>query len=202
MELWVASIILLLVGLGIVVVELFVPSGGLLAVLSGLTLLSAVVVAFLSSPTMGIVILTAIALLLPTMFGVGVRVWPHTAFGRRMLAPPPATEEEILPDLEIRRHLQSLIGKRGRALSKMLPSGDVRIDGRVYDAMSDGMPVEPGELVEVTAVKMNRIEVRRVERESPPSDPTDPLARPLEAFGLDPLDARLDRPPANGGDRA
>jgi membrane-bound ClpP family serine protease len=195
MDLWIWSILLLGIGLGIVVVEFFIPSGGVLAVFAGLSLLGAIILAFMTSLKFGVGMLSAVAILLPGILSAAIYVWPHTRFGQRMLVQPPTSDEEILPDFELRRHLLSLVGKRGVARSMMLPSGIVMIDGRSYDAISDGMPVEQGQGIEVVAVKMNRLEVRPVEgepivlRPAPPL--VDPLSRPASSLGLESLDEPL-----------
>jgi hypothetical protein len=44
----------------------------------------------------------------------------------------------------------------------MLPSGLIRIDGRSYDASSEGMPIEAGQRVKVVDVQTNRLVVRLV----------------------------------------
>jgi len=195
MDLWIWSILLLGIGLGIVVVEFFVPSGGVLAVFAGLSLIAAIVVAFMTSLKFGVGMLSAVAILLPGVLAAAIYAWPHTRFGQRMLVKPPASEEEILPDMDLRRHLLSLVGKRGVARSKMLPAGIVNIEGRTYDAISDGMPVDQGQGIEVVTVKMNRLEVRPVEgepivlRPAPPL--VDPLSRPASSLGLESLDEPL-----------
>lgn len=78
------------------------------------------------------------------------------------------------------------------AKTKMLPSGVVEVDGQTYDAVSDGLPVEPGQTVRIVGVDLNRLEVRPeptiLAGGSPPANGEDILRRPLEALGLEPLD--------------
>jgi hypothetical protein len=42
----------------------------------------------------------------------------------------------------------------------MLPSGLVLIDGKSYDAVSDGMAIEPGQAIIVVSVSTQRLVVR------------------------------------------
>lgn len=190
MELWVWSLILLVIGLGIVAVEIFIPSGGVLAVFAGLSFVGSLILAFMSGPAFVVGMMAAMAVLVPGILGLAIYIWPHTRVGQRMLVQPPTSDEEILPDVELRRHLASLVGRRGVARCKMLPSGIVAIDGRSYDAVSDGMPVDEGQAIEVIAVRMNRLEVRPLhEAELLAADPTphDPLSRPIASLGLESL---------------
>ena len=164
---WIWSLILLGIGLLIIGIEMFVPSGGLLGILSGLCILGAIMVGFTASLKFGLVMLILVSVLLPVIFVLAVRYWPSTPIGRLIMIRPP-TSDEVLPDAEARRNLQQLIGKRGIAKCAMLPGGVVTVEGRSYDAVTDGTPVDPGQSVQVIAVRMNRLEVRLDDR---PDDP-------------------------------
>jgi membrane-bound ClpP family serine protease len=66
----------------------------------------------------------------------------------------------VLPDTEGYRGLKDLIGKRGTARGTMLPSGIVVINGKPYDAVSEGTPIEAGQTVLVVSVSTQRLVVR------------------------------------------
>lgn len=57
----------------------------------------------------------------------------------------------------------ALVGRSGRALTDMRPSGTIDIDGKRYSAVSDGTWVAKGSLVEVDSVSGTRILVRKIE---------------------------------------
>jgi membrane-bound serine protease (ClpP class) len=76
--------------------------------------------------------------------------------------------------------LEGLIGHVGRAKSKMLPSGIIVIEKDSYDAVSEGMPIEPGQRVRVIEVRGNRLIVEATADEPPSATDEDPLARPFE----------------------
>jgi membrane-bound ClpP family serine protease len=185
------SISLLLLGVGLIVLEVFVPSGGALGVLAALSVLAAVVIAFTGGAQLGAAILLATVILVPTVVGLALRWWPHTPMGRMMLIQRPESEEDVLPTSEPYRLRDEMIGKRGRAKTKMLPSGVVVIDGRSYDAISEGMPIEPGEPIQVVAVRTNRIVVRRSDLGQPPAQADDLLSRPIDTVGPDPFEDPL-----------
>ena len=63
------------------------------------------------------------------------------------------TSEDVLPDDPEKERLKGLIGRTGRAKSKMLLSGVITIDGRTVDAVSESMPVEVGQTVRVVQVR-------------------------------------------------
>jgi membrane-bound ClpP family serine protease len=179
--------ILLLLGLMLVMLEVFVPTGGLLGFLSLTAILSGIGLAFNKGGLaygFGFLIATAVAL--PIVLGLAFRWLPGTAIGRRLLPAVPMSKD-VLPDSEERRALRALVGKIGRAKSTMLPSGAVTVDGRTFDAVSEGLPIEPGQPVRVIEVRGNRVVVRPVEEgeEQPASD--DVLSQPIDTLGIDPF---------------
>jgi membrane-bound ClpP family serine protease len=154
------ALLLLLLGLVFLVLEFFIPSGGALAVLCALSLLAAVIVGFMAGPWTGLGILVTEGIVVPVALAAAVKWWPHTPIGRLMLIPRPQSPDEVLPDTVAYRGLQGLVGKRGTARGTMLPSGLVVIEGKSYDAVSEGMPIEANETVLVVAVSTQRLVVR------------------------------------------
>lgn len=187
------SILLLALGLGLIALELFVPSGGVLGILAALAIIASIAVAFSGGWVTGVIMLVATMLILPIALAAAIHYWPRTPIGRAILLETPQSEEEVLPDTADCRKLKDLIGKRGAAKTKMLPSGAVVIDGRVYDAIGEGMAIDPGQPIRVTAVRTNRIVV--VLDDSPrafASESADVLAQPAHNLGLE----SLDQPPS------
>jgi membrane-bound ClpP family serine protease len=154
------SILLLVVGLVFLVLEFFIPSGGSLAVLCALSLLGAIVVGFMAGPWTGLTILVVESLVVPAALMAAVKWWPETPIGRMILIQRPKSPDDVLPDTEGYRGLRDLIGKRGTARGTMLPSGIVVINGKPYDAVSEGTPIEAGQTVLVVSVSTQRLVVR------------------------------------------
>lgn len=140
-----------LVGLGVflIAIEAILPSAGVLGILAALSLLAGVVSAFFYG---GLAVGTGF--MVATFVGVAlfiaylIRRWPDTTLGKLILVEPPPTEE-LLPD---RSEVHSMVGRVGQALSLMLPSGFVEIDGRRFDASAE-TTVEQGTWVEVVSVR-------------------------------------------------
>jgi len=189
------SIVLLIVALAIVVLELFVPSGGVLSLMAAVAAIAAIIVAFLAGPRQGMVMLIVTLVLVPAVLASAVRWWPQTPIGRLMMIGRPDDPDDVLPDSEQYRGLKKLVGKVGHAKSKMLTSGVIVIDGRTYDAVSEGMPVEPGQTIRVVAIRTNRIVVRPTDdpppQETTAENPDDILSRPVDSLGLDGLNEPL-----------
>lgn len=182
--------LLLLIGLSLAVLEVFVPSGGVIGFLSIASVLSAIALAFYRGPWYGLSFLGAAVIALPALLLVALRYWPETTMGRRFLLEVP-TSEDVLPDHEERRLLKSLVGRIGEARSLMLPSGVVLIDGRNFDALSEGMAIEKGQWVQVVEVRGTRIVVRPTDEPPSAASPDDPLSQPIDSLGLNPFEDPL-----------
>jgi len=154
------SLLLLGLGLFFLVLEFFVPSGGVLGILSGLSIVGAVVVGFLASYSIGAGVLVTALIVVPVMLSLGVHLWPHTTIGKQILIQLPESSDEVLPTTEEYRGLQRLVGHRGLARSLMMPGGVVEIGERQYDAVSAGMPIDPGQPILVMGVETHRLIVR------------------------------------------
>jgi membrane-bound serine protease (ClpP class) len=190
MDVWLWSILLLLVGIGLIGIELFVPSGGVLGVLAVLAIIGSIVVAFTGGTVPGVTMLLTNLVLIPVIIAVAIKWWPYTPIGKAVVLQTPVNEEEVLPDNECYRKVQSLVGRRGVAKTKMLPSGAVVIEGETYDAVSEGVAIEPGQPIRVIAIDMNRIIVAADTLPPQPqvADAADVLLQPADKLGLQSLD--------------
>lgn len=187
MDPWVWAVLLLVLGTGLAVLEIFFPSAGILGFLAAIALVAAVVMGFNQGPITGCLVLLGAFVGLPAAVVLGFKYWPKTAMGRRVLLLAPQSED-VLPDDPERQMLKSLVGRTGRAKSKMLLSGVITIDGRTVDAVSESMPIEVGQTVQVVQVRGRGVVVRPVDAEPPAEPAIDPLQRAYD----DPFDV----PPA------
>ncbi|MHB8902612.1 MAG: NfeD family protein [Thermoguttaceae bacterium] len=186
-EPWVWALMLLVVATGLAVLELFVPSSGILAFLSIASVVGSLIMAFKSGPVVGLVFVVIVILGLPIGLALAVKWWPHTPIGRRILLTV-ARSDEVLPDNEFHRGLKTLIGRTGLAKTKMLPSGAILVDGRTIDASTEGLPIEPGQRVVVVAVQGTNVLVRPLEDdELPPAPDQKGLAQPIDSIAPDPF---------------
>lgn len=181
--------LLLLLGLILLVAEVFIPSGGVFGVLSVLSITSGIVMAFYHRGLeAGVVFLIITAVVVPIALTSAFRWWPHTPMGRRLLLDAPRGDE-VLPDTPQRRALRQLVGRFGVAKTVMLPSGAIEVGGLSIDAISEGMPIEAGQRVRVIEVRGNRVVVRP--SDEAPAEPDDILSRPIESLGIEGLDEPL-----------
>jgi membrane-bound ClpP family serine protease len=153
-------LLLVMVGLALVLLEVFIPSGGVLGLLAVLALGAGIVTAFVEQGALvGMGVLAGTLLAVPVVLVLAFRWFPATPLGRRVLPPPPSADD-VLPDLSLRQRLRGLVGRRGRAASELVPWGTVEIDGEACEAMSEGGPIAAGEPVEVVAAQARALVVR------------------------------------------
>ena len=186
MEAMLWPIVLLLVGMLIIVLEIFIPSGGILGVLAAVAIVASLVLAFSVSMQMGFVVLVLVFILTPLTVGYAFHLWPKTPLGKKMLGGDLPSMEETLPASQ----MPELLGEYGTAHSDLWPNGEVLIEGKRYAALSEGKPIDAGESIRVIAVRMNRLIVS--DQPSPPprekqEEEGDPLARPVDEIVTDPF---------------
>lgn len=150
---------ILLFGLALVLAlaEAFIPSMGVLSVLSAAAMISSIVLAFGVGTTEGLLTLLTAALAIPVTVAIGLRIFPRTPLGRRMVVGGLSFESTAATD---ERDL-GLVGRAGTTLSDLRPAGHARIDGRRVDVVSRGERIEAGAAVRVLEVSGNRVVVVR-----------------------------------------
>lgn len=183
------AVVLLVLGCGFLVLEVFIPSGGLFGFFAALSVVGSMVMAFRRDMTTGLSFMAVAVFAVPTVVGLAFRYWPRTPMGRAFLGELPSEEDTRQDDPR-----RALVGRVGVAKSLMLPSGAVLIDGHLIDAVSQGPAIDPEQPVVVVEVRANRVMVRPArpqEAESAAVRPGDLLTRPIEDFGLESIDEPL-----------
>lgn len=187
MDPWVWAVLLLVLGMGLGILEIFFPSAGLLGFLAASSVLGAIYMGFQQGAATGFGILMTAIVGGPMLVVLALKYWPKTAIGRRVLLMSPE-DDDVRPEDPHTAYMKSLIGQVGRARCKMLPAGAITIDGRTVDAVSEGVPIAEGQLVRVIEFRGNRLVVRPVEEETSSDTAEDPLRRPIDTITGDPFD--------------
>src|SRR5687767_15964129 len=106
------AIVLMLAGCLLVVLEVFIPSGGIISILAAVSFLGSIFIAFqpgpTTGPTTGLIFTATTLLAVPTLVALAFKYWPKTPMGRAFLGELP-TEEEVLPE-DPRRGLVGRVG--------------------------------------------------------------------------------------------
>jgi len=160
MLLW--GLVLLGVAVLLGILELFLPSGGLIAVTAGIAALAGVVFLFRYDPTWGVIGLIGVLVFGPIGFFVGLNVWTKTPIGRRFIGEPSEAEEQARLEQEQRQADErlALVGLEGETITPLHPVGLVQIGDRRYDAHAETSMIEMGQRVRVSSVDGMHIKVR------------------------------------------
>ncbi len=159
----VVAIILVVIAVLLVLAESVVPSGGLIALAAVTSGVAGIVVAFVKAknPALGIGLLAGGVIAAPLVFIFGVSRLPRTRFGRKMVLKEGLTAGVARNPEE--PEYAALLGRPGRAVSLLRPAGVVEIDGRRYDAQSEGTWIPEGAKIKVVKVEAHVIVVRPME---------------------------------------
>src|SRR5262245_51435085 len=128
--------ILVVVGLALLVAEVFLPSGGILAMLSVAALVVAVTLAFGEGVYHGLTTLLVMLISIIIFAALFLNFWPKTPIGKRFFLKVP--EEDTLAHDPALKELEGLRGRFGRTISALRPSGITDFDGRRVDTISEG----------------------------------------------------------------
>lgn len=145
-------------GLLLLIIEVFVPSGGVIGFLSVGLLVVSVWQAFeISTPT-GAIFLLVLTFLLPLTLALAIRIWPKTPLGKWLFLKPPVQEE--LGTAASGPRIEHLLGQFGRTLTPMRPSGLVDFDGRRLDGLAEEGLIPKGTIVRAVQVRAGQLVVR------------------------------------------
>ena len=156
MENWFLISVLGLVGLSLCFLEIFLP-GIIAGVLGASCLLGSVVLAYAKHGFLpGTETLVVELSLLGYGFWAGVRLFPNTKIGKRMLlqdsnpAPHPSYEGQVSP------------GDEGTAISPLRPAGVAEFKGHRLDVVSENAFIEAGTHVKIVRLEQYRVVVRPI----------------------------------------
>jgi membrane-bound ClpP family serine protease len=160
---------LLLWGLGLLagavvvgLLEIFVPSHGLLAFASAAMAVAGVVCLWRHDEGWGLSGALALLVLAPAGVYFGLRIWPSTPLGRKIIGAP--TEEDVQRQRRAeeaeRQQRLALVGQTGVVVVELRPIGVVEVGGKRYDAVSETSFAKPGSKVKVAAAEPNQLRVR------------------------------------------
>lgn len=155
---------LLFAALLLLLMEFFVPSAGLIAILAACCAIAGLVCLFRFNPLWGFMGLVGMLFAIPGVLYAGVSLWRNTPFGRRMIGIP--SEEEVAEkaekESEFVRSRMKLLNKQGVVVTDLRPVGLVEIDGTRHDALCESDFLRPGAKVRVVHVDANQVRVRAI----------------------------------------
>ncbi len=160
------AVVLLVASMGLVLLEVFVPSFGLLAITSLACLVGSLVLAFRAGTTFGFALAAVGAVGIPAILFFGFRLLPRTRLGRHLILSGPGAGAP--PADPPAGHL----GRTGLTITRLRPSGLAVFGDDRMDVITRGELLEPGTRVTIIDCTANRIVVR-AEGDPHPAAPTE-----------------------------
>lgn len=167
------GVILASAALLLLFLELFVPSGGILSLCSGVAVLGSIVAFFTYDTTTGLVVLGLYIFLGPVVLWAGFKWWVSSPLGQRMILgaqddPIDRSQEEAFAASQARmkaraHQLDAMVGRRGTTETRLSPVGSIRIDGERFEALAENGMLDSEVEIEVTAAYDNQLKVRAIE---------------------------------------
>ena len=153
------AITLLVLGLVLILIELFLP-GGILGFLGAAALIAALIIAFRQSQTTGAIFLAIIIIVVPILVITGLKIFPKTFVGKRViLKPTTETSDQRGAPGVINHDYAALINQNGKTVTPLRPSGIIEINGERYSAVAEGEMINPDTNVTVIRIQGNSIVV-------------------------------------------
>ena len=146
-------------GIGAIILEFFIPAGGIIGLLGVGSLVGCVVMAFRTfGEAAGLTTLIAVLIFAPALVVAYFRRFPKSFFGRKIILGGEARKNLNLdaPDRNI-----DLLGQEGQTLTALRPAGIIRVEGRQVSAVTSGEFLLPGVKVKIVEIEGNRILVNR-----------------------------------------
>ena len=152
------AIILFIIAAVFFLIELFVPSGGLLGLVSLLALIGTVVCIFMVDVGAGAAALVIAVVLVPIAVVVGLKVFPSTPIGRRLILSQAQGTRATTEDQVMDTGAESMIGQVGKAVSELRPVGTCQFGEQRMDCLAEDTTIDAG--TQVRIVEVNGMEVR------------------------------------------
>lgn len=168
---WESSLLLaaflVVLGLVLMLAEVFFISFGMLTLCSIASFVGGIVIAFNVGTGYGVTFIIVVAILIPVIIAVGLKVMPRTGWGRILVLGGPKPAEVTGTAAE--EGLEALVGKEGRTMTMCRPAGMAEIDGERCDVVSEGLTILEDRPVKVIEIEGNRIVVRELDEDDPPA---------------------------------
>jgi len=156
MQAYILPVLLQIIGILVVIAEIFIPSLGLLAVMAlGIFLYSLYLVFTNISSTAGTVFAGLDLVLVPVLVVSGMKILAKSSLAlRRELSKQDGVVSQ-------RQGLEAYINMKGKSVTDLRPSGMAQINSQRLDVVTDGEYIDADTPIVVTGVKGNQIIVEK-----------------------------------------
>ncbi len=144
------------------VMEVFVPSGGILGTLAAVCLAGLIVTLFMIDQLYGVIGLVASVFVVPAAIAGALKVFPHTPIGRGLILSDEQKAGATRYSSTGVDDTSDLLGKEGVTATPLYPGGMVKIDGKPVQCLAEHGAIESGVRVKVVHVAGIEVKVKPV----------------------------------------
>jgi membrane-bound ClpP family serine protease len=158
------ALTLMLIAAGLLVAEIFIPSGGLISIGALICAIAGVVVMYQVNPTLATVMLVTLIIGVPLGFRAFLKVFPHTPVGRKIIlsSQQPTLTEAAGADPSVVAGQGPKVGDTGEALTELRPVGTCKVGGERIECLAESGLIEAGTPIRVVSVSGIETKVRAV----------------------------------------
>ena len=158
MKLYLLPLFLQVIGILVIMAEIFIPSLGLLSVIALATFFYSLYLVFTTiSTTAGMVLAGLDIILVPVLIIMGMKILAKSSLSlKRELSKQDGVVSQ-------REDLEAYINMKGRSVTDLRPAGMAEISSQRVDVVTDGEYIDAGTPILVTGVTGNRIIVENSE---------------------------------------
>jgi len=156
------SLILFIVGIGLLIVEMFEPGFGFFGAFG---IVALIVCVFVTAETVaqGLILTAIFFVILLIMLGIFLALVSKGRLPGKMILKESETLEQGFSGTE---DMSYLMGKTGEVVTICRPVGNVDFDGVKLEVVTQGEFIQKGETVEVIEIEGNRVVVRKLKMEN------------------------------------
>ena len=158
MWLLILAIVLYLLCAALLVVEVFVPSFGLITICAMAAMAGGLAIFFNHSSAAGWIGVIVAVVMIPTVLIMAYKLFPKTRFGKNVsLAGPNRAKGDAIPDTE---QLSRMAGAIGKVITPLRPVGMCDFAGQRLECVAESGYVDKGRTIEVINVEGTQLTVR------------------------------------------
>lgn len=163
-DLLIWGLVLMAVAGVMLVIEVFVPTAGILGLCAAVTAIIGVVCLWRYNEYYGAGGLLAAVIVGPTIGYYGLKMYRHTPLGRKMIGASYDEEVEAKQRAEdARKQAQmSIVGQEGIAVTDLRPVGMIQVGDQRMDALAEVVFIQRGTRVRVIGVSTGQVKVRQI----------------------------------------
>ncbi len=164
MVLWLIFALFLFVACAILLVlEIFVPSFGLLTVFSLACVAAGIAIFFKDNAVTGWIGVAAAVVIIPIVWIITYRIFPNTRFGKSVtLGKPDREKGDAIPDS---KELEAMLGEQGVVLSPLRPVGMCDFNGKRLECVAETGYIDNESKIRVIHVEGTQLTVRLIEND-------------------------------------